>query len=1094
MAMRHFSRRKWPGLVIVWIGFAALPARPAPTTDVPAEHARFFETKVRPLLAENCQSCHGEKKQKGGLRLDSPEALAKGGKDGPVIVPGRPAESKLITAVSYHDKDLQMPPDDQLSAAQVDILTQWVSMGAPWGTTAGAQTSSAKVSRKRVITDEDRRFWSFQAPRDVTPPDVGDGGWSRNAIDHFVYAKLASEGLSPAPRADKETLVRRACFDLHGLPPTPEEIDQFVKDPAPDAWEKLVDRLLASPRYGERMARPWLDLVRYAESDGYKADAYRPNVWPYRDYVIKSFNDDKPYDRFLQEQLAGDEIAPDDPNVLIGVEFFRNGIYEYNQRDVKKHWQNILDEMTDVTADAFLGLSMGCAKCHDHKFDPILQSDYYRLEAFFAPMLPVQDGVVATTEAKATYDEALKTWQAKTADIRAELERIERPFIEKTANAALIKFPQEIQDIVNKPKAQRTPYEEQIATLATRQLYDKMEAGEAKVTGPEKERHLELVRKLAEFDGIKPKPLQTSLLVTDVGRTPPPTYVPGGPHDKPLDAGYPVVLDRLPLDKPAAEPTAGTTGRRTALAKWLTQPDHPLTTRVAVNRVWQFHFGRGLVGTASDFGRLGDRPSHPELLDYLARSFVRNGWSFKRLHRLIMTSATYQQASNRVMPAEAKSRDPENRLLWKYPARRLDAEQIRDAMLLVSGELKLDGAGGPSVDPANSRRSVYTRVVRNNRDPLLEVFDVPDTFGSAADRNHTTTATQALLMINGDAPLKHAEMFAKRLGALNLPPAQTVATAWRLAYGRAPSQKDLKLATQFLTGSPAHQGSPNASTPVARSIDEKPLVKAMPQLGSQAIYIRNARPDDMLRLPAPIGMPTEDLTVEAYVLLDSIYDDASVRVIASQWDGKNDHPGWSLGVTSAKSKYEPQNLILQLACDAGQAGGGKGGYEVIPSDFRIELHKTYYVAVSMKLRDTTAAGITFYLKDIGDMDAPLKTASVTHTLTAPHNNDRPLIIGGRDGKPAHGWDGLIDEVRVSRKALARGDLLYTDGRPPESALCGHWVFEDQPGIFKDTAGVQRDLVKQITGGRSSSVSAGIDPALVDLCHVLLNSNGFLYVD
>jgi hypothetical protein len=629
-----------------------------------------------------------------------------------------------------------------------------------------------------------------------------------------------------------------------------------------------------------------------------------------------------------------------------------------------------------------------------------------------------------------------------------------------------------------------------------RQLYDKTEAGEAKVTGPEKERHLELVRKLAAFDDIKPKALPTSLLVTDVGTVAPPSVIPGDKAGHDVGIGYPVVLDGQPLKVPATQPTEVSTGRRTALAKWLMQPNHPLTTRVMVNRIWQYHFGRGLVGTSSDFGKLGDRPTHPELLDYLAVRLVKDNWQMKGLHKLIMMSSAYRQSSSIAMPAEARAKDPDDKWLWKYPPRRLDAEQIRDSMLLVSGELK-EEMYGPSVDPATPRRSIYTKIIRNNRDPLLEAFDAPDTYGSAADRNHTTTATQALLLINGDSVLKRAEMFAARLRGMNLKDAgETVDAAWRLAYGRGPGAAERAAAVAFLekNAKTTADGVPlpvPAETPV--SIDEKPMVKSMPQLGSQAIYVRNGRVDDMLRLTSPAGMPTEDFTIEAYVLLDSLYDDASVRVIASQWDGKNDHPGWALGVTSTRSRFEPQNLILQLACDPKKPGGG---YEVIHSDFRVELHKTYYLAVAIKMKETGEAGATFYLKDMTDMDAGLKSVGVKHAVTGSYGSKSALVIGGRDSKPAHGWDGLIDEVRISRKALAKDELLFNEGHVQEGMLCGHWVFEDQPGLFKDSAGVQADLVKLSApaSGRSAGSVVKNDAALVDLCHVLLNSNRFLYLE
>jgi hypothetical protein len=1089
-----------PVLICVFGSLRASAAPPTAAAPTPTpEQVKFFESKVRPLLVENCYSCHGDKKQKGGLRLDSIQVALKGGKNGPAIVPGKPAESKLVVAVSYKDEDLQMPPDDALPAEQVAVLAQWVQMGAPWPASGGAAVTVAP-SKKRTITDEDRAFWSFQPPREVAPPAVADNGWSKSSVDPFVFAKLAAEGLTPAPEADKVTLVRRAYLDLHGLPPTPAEVGAFVNDSSESAWPNLIDRLLASPRYGERMARHWLDLVRYAESDGYRQDAFRPHAWPYRDYVIKSFNDDKPYDRFVREQLAGDELAPEDPTIVIGTAFLRHGQYEYNQRDVHKHWQNIVDEVTDVAADAFLGLSMGCAKCHDHKFDPILQSDYYRFQAFFSAFLPRNDVPLATPAERAKYAAAMKVWEEKTKGLRAEIAAIEAPFVAKTAEKTIAMFPEDIQAIVH--KKERTPYEEQIAQLALRQVYDKTEAGEAKVTGPQKEKHLELVRKLAEFDDLKPKPLQLAFVATDVGPVAPPQLVVGTGDKTPVEPGYPVVLDGQPLAIPEVKATARSTGRRTALANWLTQPDHPLTTRVIVNRLWQYHFGRGLVATSSDYGRIGDRPSHPELLDYLARQLTSNGWSLKHVHRLIMTSAAYRQSSSRPAPETAKLKDPENRWLWKYPPRRLDAEQIRDAMLMVSGELKPD-MFGPGVDPTTARRSVYTKAIRNVRDPLLDAFDLPDSFGSAADRNRTTTATQALLLINGDAPLKRAEVFAARLRGMNLKtPEETVTAAWQLAYNRAPSEKERHAATAFLKQSTPSQALATnqqlAASNSPTSIDEKPIVKQMPQLGSQAIYVRNARPDDMLRLPAPAGMPSEDLTVEAYVYLDSLYENASVRIIASQWDGKNDHPGWSFGVTSLKSKHEPQNLILQLACDPDKPGGG---YEVIPSDFRVELHKTYYVAVSMKLSDTSNAGVTFYLKDVGDMDAPLKSVSVRHRLTGSYANDRAVMIGGRDSQPPMGWDGLIDEVRITRKALTREQLLFNEGTPAANLLAAHWTFEDRPGIFKDSAAVQKDLVKPKAGvtaskGPTTAPAAGPRPdsALVDFCHVLLNSNRFLYLE
>lgn len=661
---------------------------------------------------------------------------------------------------------------------------------------AAANLHAGLVGKHRTITAEDHEFWSLQPLRNPPVPDVANAGWCRNAIDRFVLQKLESEHLSPAPEAGRAVLIRRATFDLIGLPPTPEQVDAFVQDRSPDAYEKVIDRLLASPQYGERWGRHWLDLVRYAESDGFKQDAYRPNAWRYRDYVIRSFNEDKPYDRFVKEQLAGDELWPDDPDALIATGYLRHGLYEYNQREVPKQWSQILMDVTDVTGDALLGLSMQCARCHDHKFDPILQTDYFRLQAFFAPMLPRNDWPVATQEQKAEYETARAAWEEKTESIRAKMRAIEQPGIESAAKATIKKFPEETQSILHKPAADRTPQEEQWAQLAMRQVYDSSENPQAKVRAKDKEEYAELNKELASYDSIKPEPLPLALVATDVGPVAPPICVPGH-SDQPLEPGIPVVLeDGHGL---SIAPSASSTGRRTALADWITRPSNPLSTRVIVNRIWQYHFGRGLVATPSDFGHLGTPPTHPKLLDWLASRFVSDGWSLKTLHRLIMTSASYRQAATREAPEMARTKDPEDRWLWRCDTRRLDAEQIRDAMLVVSGELKPE-AGGPSVDANTPRRSVYTKVLRNHPDPLLEAFDSPDSFGSVCTRNVTTTPTQSLLLINGDWPLKRAAAFARRVRAQakSADPGALIEYAYRLAYGRAPQADERQSAIDFL--------------------------------------------------------------------------------------------------------------------------------------------------------------------------------------------------------------------------------------------------------------------------------------------------------
>ena len=469
-------------------------------------------------------------------------------------------------------------------------------------------------------------------------------------------------------------------------------------------------------------------------------------------------------------------------------------MYEYNQRDAPRQWADYLNDVTDVTSDAFLGMSMGCARCHDHKFDPILQADYFRLQAFFTPLLPRNDLPLATRKQKEDYEAALRKWEQKTATLRAEIESIEVPVRESVTKKAVGKFPPEIQPMMLKPASERTPFERQVAYLVDRQVDEELQKLDDKVKGKEKERLTALRQKLAEFDADKPKPPPVAFVATDVGPVAPPTVIPGDAEKRALEPGYLAVLEKQPLAVPAVAPTATSTGRRRALAKWVTQPQNPLTTRVIANRVWQWHFGRGIVRTSSDFGRLGERPTHPELLDWLAKRFVNDGWSFKKMHRLIVTSATYRQASLRAVPEAARLKDPENRWLWRMTPRRLEAEQIRDAMLAVSGEMgpELDHAGGPSSDLASPRRTIYTKVVRNNRDPLLETFDAPESFGSIATRNETTTATQSLLMVNGDWPLKRATAFAARVqrDAGSSDPAALAETAYRLAYGRPPSAEE----------------------------------------------------------------------------------------------------------------------------------------------------------------------------------------------------------------------------------------------------------------------------------------------------------------
>jgi hypothetical protein len=800
--MSHFA-----GLTgLVWI-CAALAASSGEKTPTP-EQLKFFEEKVRPVLAQNCFKCHGEEKQKGDLRLDVQEGLLAGGESGPAIVPGKPKESLLLDAVNY--ASLEMPPDGKLSESEIEILTTWVKIGAPWPKEHGGAGPGLRKVRDK-ISAEDRQYWAFQPVRRAPLPDVANDAWSRGPIDRFLLARMQQELLTPAPEADRGTLIRRVSFDLTGLPPAPAEIAEFKNDHSPDAYERLVDRLLARPQHGEQWSRHWLDLVRYAESDGYKQDEYRPQAWRYRDYVIRSLNQDKPYPLFIREQLAGDEMETQSPESLVATGYLRLGIYEYNQRDVKGQWSIILNDITDVTADVFLGMGMSCARCHDHKFDPILQKDYFALQAFFTPMMQRDDVPVCLPSEREEYQKKLAAWEMRAADILKELAELERQPLKNAATSQLGRFPDDVVPILFKDDAERTPYEKQIFALAFRQAKDEQDKIDftKKLTGEKKDRWVELKDQLKEL-GDRPEPPPTAMTVSDVGPEAPPTMVPGKPKLGEVLPAIPTVLCTPSTDggdvavaapMPAAPLSTGlqSTGRRTALANWLGDEANPLTPRVLANRLWQHHFAKGLCESPSDFGRLGQPPSHPELLDWLAKDFVEQGWNWKYLHRQMVTSAAYRQQSFGPDIAKSAKLDPFNRFVARMPVRRLSAEQIRDSSLAVGGELNLS-VGGPAVEAAKSRRSVYVKVRRNTRDPLLDVFDVADGLSTMPTRNVTTTPIQALLMVNGSWMISRAKAASTAVKGLGIKEQdKQVVALYTQVLGREPDEGERTAAAKFLS-------------------------------------------------------------------------------------------------------------------------------------------------------------------------------------------------------------------------------------------------------------------------------------------------------
>ena len=696
-------------------------------------------------------------------------------------------------------------------------------IAACWLVSMAASTAEPK---QKTFTAKQKSWWAFQPLAGGAPPAVKNQGWAKNEIDAFVLAKLEEKGIAPGAPADKATLLRRAYLDLTGLPPTPEEVQAFVANTSPKAFEEVVDRLLASPHYGERWGRHWLDVARYADSEGFKADETRPHIWRYRDYVIRSFNDDKPYTRFVQEQIAGDELFPESADAKVATGFNRHFPDESNAANIEQRRQELLNDVTDVVGSAFMGMTYGCARCHDHKFDPILHKDYYRLQAFFANTRIEDDLQLAAAERREQFEQRNAIWLEKTAGVRARLEAVLAPARAKRFEERLSRFPEEIQSVITMAAAERNAFQWQMFHKAKTQVTFTEEEIAALLKGETKARYLTLKKELAAFDGIKPKPLPVAQGMVDSGTDAPKTYVlSAGAYTAKLDEVQPGFLSILDPSDARIEPMKNSTGRRTALAKWLTDEANPLTHRVMVNRVWHYHFGRGLAGSPSDFGVMGERPTHRELLDWLTESFIKDGYSLKKLHKRIMLSAAWQQSSG--FRADAAQKDPDNKLLWRFNRRRLEGEAIRDSMLATSGLLneKMFGPGVfPPLPPGMTsrggwkahespeqarRRSVYIFVRRNTRYPMIESFDMPDTHESCARRNNTVSSTQALELLNNEEVMDWARGFAARVASdPGLPKEAQIERAYKLAYSRTPTVEEAREAGEFLERHGRIVGSP----------------------------------------------------------------------------------------------------------------------------------------------------------------------------------------------------------------------------------------------------------------------------------------------
>ena len=788
-----------PYVLIILFLCCSFAAEKTAHADEPIEN---FVKNVSPLLEAKCVSCHGPEKQEGGLRLDSAAAAAQGGERGPAVVAGDADRSLLVTAITFLDPDLQMPPKQQLSDREITILTEWVNSGAAWPDTAaeadhltddgglvGDAFTDERNPVRRVFGGERLDLWSLRKPIAVQQPSEFS---HLHPIDSFVSERLQNAGIEFSPEADRRTLIRRLTLDLTGLPPTSDDVAAFISDTSPDAYEALVDRLLLSPHYGERQARLWLDVVRYADTNGYERDEFRPLAWQYRDYVIRAFNQDKPFDQFIREQLAGDELVDGVPetsaeaDMLIATGFLRLGQWDstasiFQEEDRLR--ADMMSDLTNTTAAAFLGMTMSCCQCHDHKYDPLLQTDHYRLRAFFAGVTARDDLAVSLADEQTEIDRHNAEVDQQITSVTSELESLDRSQSES---------------------AQRIE---------------------------------ELTTKVAELEGTKRSP-RMAMAATDSGPTTPAIHVLyqgdfSSPREE-VTPGFVSFFTPGPAD--INPPRDNTTGRRLALADWIASADNPWTARVIVNRIWQQHFGIGLVATPNDFGYSGERPTHPELLDWLAVEFMQRGWSIRNLHRLILTSATWRQRS--FGDFSESDRAARLHLYGMQSVRRLDAETLRDSLLAVSGLLKSHVAGKPVWPPmedelqraqpavleaiegkdegrmqgwypdsieATDVRSVFLVRKRCLPIPFLQAFDLPETTVSCARRDTTVVAPQALMLLNSPESVRFAQALADRVQgtqSIDLDDATSttrlVETLFNMALNRISTADELQLSFEFL--------------------------------------------------------------------------------------------------------------------------------------------------------------------------------------------------------------------------------------------------------------------------------------------------------
>ncbi len=781
--MQRILRIALPALlsaaVLSWM-HPALRAQAVPqAATISPQDAEFFEKKVRPLLFDNCFGCHGAAKANGGLRLDSLAAMVKGGSSGSsVLTPGSPEKSRIVSVLSYSDA-IKMPPSGKLKADEIEILTRWVKIGAPW---PGSKPLTTKPGEFE-ITPEQRQFWSFKPVKLPAVPKVKRAWWVQSPIDAFIMQKLEAKGLKPSPPADRRTLIRRATYDLTGLPPAQADVDAFIADKAPGAFARVVDRLLATPQYGERWGRHWLDVARYADTKGYAftEDAVYHNAYTYRDYVIRSFNEDLPYDQFIIEQLAADKLPQgDDKRKLAALGYLNVGRRFLNDPVL------INDDRIDCLCRGILGLTVACARCHNHKFDPVSSKDYYALYGVFASAVesnpPPAISPRQISEPFEQHNAKIRANEAQMNDlVRAQVNAL-RDRLKKSPDS----IPQTIKTILQSIREENLPNGDQLKQLSphfTAAAQQSLKNLQTEFT--ELKSHTPPTPEFAMASADAPHPFDAYV------------FLRGNPGNR----GDNVPRRFIQL-LAAPDSTSYEDSGRLRLAQDITSPKNPLTARVFVNRIWLYHFGAAIVRTPSDFGSRGEPPTHPELLDWLASTFMQNEWSIKKMHHTIMLSSAYQQSSNENQAAFTA--DSENRLVHRQNRQRMDFEGLRDALLAVSGKIDLK-VGGPAVElttaPFTSRRTVYGFIDRQNLQGLFRTFDFASPDTSSAQRFFTTVPQQSLFMMNSPFVVEQAKALAQRPEVASPPSnAGKVRAIYHIVYQREPEADELAYAEKFMSG------------------------------------------------------------------------------------------------------------------------------------------------------------------------------------------------------------------------------------------------------------------------------------------------------